>query len=125
MVAHSTAAASGSLRALTVSACNNASCASSVVSALDLDDVIATRIELGADGLAAIAYVGAGGLPKLFHCRNRDCTAGRVSALAGASRSGLEVALAMGSDGLPLVVHRADTASTQVQATHCGNRSCQ
>jgi hypothetical protein len=87
--------------------------------------VTATRIELGADGLANIAYVGAGGLPKLFHCRNRDCTAGSVSALAGASRSGLEVALATGADGVPLVVHRAVAASTQVQATHCGTRSCQ
>ena len=114
----------GSAGTVRVTHCGNAACSAGIVSttvAAGEYDAIA----MGVDGLPVVSYrdLTAGGLG-VTHCGNATCTAGNVSTVvdAGSSR-GYYTAIAIGTDGLPVVSHQ-DVATGALRVTHCGNVAC-
>ena len=84
-----------------------------------------TAIALGRDGLPVIAWSVTGeGVVHLSRCLDVLCvTAVTTNAAATDTSGGARLALAMGTDGLPIMSHGA-TGGTGLQVTHCGNVFC-
>jgi hypothetical protein len=85
-----------------------------------------TSIAIGSDGLPIISYldITAGAL-RVTHCGNTSCTAGNVSTTVDdpANLVGFYTSIAIGSDGLPIISHRDNTAGA-LRVTHCGSAAC-
>jgi hypothetical protein len=120
----------GTNSALRVTHCGNASCtAGNVSTTVDnpANDVgFDTSIAIGSDGLPIISHQDQTAFAlRVTHCGNAACTAGNVSTTVDApgNQVGFFTSIAIGSDGLPIISHRDQTASA-LRVTHCGNAAC-
>ena len=116
------------LSALRVTHCSNLACTSATSTTVDDPANLVgynPSLAIGTDGLAVIGHrdVSAGTL-RVTHCSNLACTtatSATVDTLPG--EVGHDASLAIGSDGLPVISHRANSASA-LRVTHCGNVTC-
>jgi hypothetical protein len=86
-----------------------------------------TSIAIGVDGLPIISHFDQAveGL-RVTHCGNVTCTAGNVSTTVDdlpVGAVGLFTSIAIGVDGLPVIIHR-DEGAQALRVTHCGNIQC-
>lgn len=82
-------------------------------------------LAIGTDGLPVISHLDSQALAlRVSRCGNPSCTAGTGSQIADntAGIVGVSTALAIGTDGLPIVAHEADGVTLRV--THCGDPAC-
>ena len=102
-----------------------------IISVVDDSDTITGRytdVAIGVDGFGIISYF-SNGTVRTAHCSNRLCSEATVSIIDEASSFGPVgpgaggTAVAIGGDGLPLVVYGDDSDAT-VWAAHCNNREC-
>lgn len=116
--------------ALRVTHCGNLACTAGNVSTT-VDDPANTvgsysSLAIGTDGLPVIAHhdLTAGAL-RVTHCGNVACTAGNVSTTVDDPLGlvGVDAALAIGSDGLPVIAHR-DEAAQALRVTKCSDAAC-
>jgi tRNA A-37 threonylcarbamoyl transferase component Bud32 len=91
------------------------------------DAGFSSDIAIGSDGRGIIAYRSDGNL-RAAHCSNLDCTAASISVVddddldeSGAVGS---TAVAIGGDGLPLIVY-GDDRTDSVWASHCEDVGCE
>ncbi|MEZ5293195.1 MAG: hypothetical protein R2745_19090 [Vicinamibacterales bacterium] len=85
----------------------------------------APAVAIGSDGMPIMAFRQEGSkVLGVVHCGNPACTLGNdiVFPPAGTS-AGLEPAIAIGTDGFPIISHLDDTALTLL-VTHCQNVTC-
>lgn len=84
------------------------------------------HLAIGADGLPVVSHwdLTAQAL-RITRCGNAACTSGNVSATVDdpAQSVGSQSRIAIGSDGLPLIVHR-DAAAQALRVTKCTTRDC-
>ena len=86
-----------------------------------------SAIAVGADGLAIISHQdGTAGALRVTHCGNVACTAGNVSVTVDdpVNTVGLHSAIAIGTDGLPVISHSDQTARA-LRVAKCGTATCQ
>ena len=109
--------------------CLNAACSVlSPVNALDSTDSVGdhTSITIGADGFPIISYHysdGTHGGLKVAHCGDVDCnTYTTTFADYGTGDRGLNTAITIGADGLPLVSYQGSDSTWKV--LHCANAFC-
>ncbi len=84
-----------------------------------------TAIAIGADGLPVISYHDAtANALRVTHCGDLTCSTNNVSTTIDAPRvaAGLDTAIAIGRDGLPVIAHLQE--KTGLRVTHCGNATC-
>jgi hypothetical protein len=120
-------------KSLKVLKCNDSNCLGSDESIITVDDQtvnqvgLDTAIAIGADGLPIISYADlTAGTLKVAKCGNPSCTAGNIiSTVAGstADRIGEFSAIAVGSDGLPVISFFATTA-TDLRVAKCNDAAC-
>jgi hypothetical protein len=81
-----------------------------------------STMAIGADGLPVLAYHDGSALFALWliKCGNHACTAGNVSSMVEAPRSG-SIEIAAGANGLPVLV---DFGAGGVRVTTCGDAAC-
>lgn len=115
---------------LKVAKCANAACTgTATITTVDssADAVGAfTSIASAGDGLPVIAYqdLTAGAL-KVAKCGNIACTGpATLTTVDDAANVGRHTALAIGSDGLPLIAYH-DVSAGALKAVKCGTRGCQ
>ncbi len=116
--------------ALRVTHCGNAACTNGNTSTT-VDDPINTvgsytAIAIGADRLAVISHFDStASTLRVTHCGNLLCGAGNVSTTVDdpPNEVGSDTAIAIGTDGLPIISHRDLTAGA-LRVTHCGNAAC-
>ncbi len=118
------------LGAVRVTHCGNAACTNGNVSTTVDDPVnsvgLDTSIAIGVDGLPIVSYRDVnGGTLRVTHCGNAACTAGNISTTVDdpANIVGHYSAIAIGTDGLPVISHQDVSAGT-LRVTHCGNVAC-
>lgn len=94
--------------------------------------VSSTSLRIGADGLPLVVSVdnsGGNHSVRVTHCGNASCTNGnRTISIFGPvnstnSPAPIKAALAIGSDGLPIVAH-FDPPAHDLRLTHCGDLEC-
>lgn len=114
---------------LAVTHCGTVTCAAGNVTRRpdpSANDVgIQTAIAIGADGLPVISHHDAtAGALRVTHCGDAVCGANNVSTTVDdpAATSGIDSAIAIGRDGLPVIAHTQ--AKTGLRVTHCGNAAC-
>jgi hypothetical protein len=78
---------------------------------------------LGSDGAPVYSSVGNAGGLLVTKCDDAACTTAATTTADGASSLGNFNALAIGSDGLPVVSH-FDSATSDLRITKCNSRSC-
>lgn len=117
--------------ALKVVKCGNAACSGgNVITAVDDNANIVglyTSIAIGTDGLPVISYYDqTAGTLKVAHCGNPACSAGNTIALVDdpADNVGSYSAIAIGTDGLPIISYYDQTAGT-LKVAKCATRTCQ
>jgi hypothetical protein len=86
-------------------------------------------IAVGSDGLPAVAHYKAAGFVGLrfLHCSNMACLGGTIVTLDGGTFDlvGQSPALAIGSDGYPIITHYVWSNDRQdLMATHCLDVLC-
>jgi hypothetical protein len=114
------------LSTLKVAHCDNAACTAVTPPFTvdpDVDSLVSTSIAIGTDGLPIVVYhtASAGNL-KIVHCGNAACTAGNtVTTVDTSPTGGGAAAIAIGTDGLPVISYRVSFA---LKIAHCGNVSC-
>ena len=126
MISHQDQSA-GTLR---VTHCGNVTCTAGNVSTT-VDDPINSvgyysAVAIGADGLPVISHQDqSAGTLRVTHCGNVDCTVANVSTTVDDPTNivGYSTAIAVGTDGLPIVSHWDATAEA-LRVTHCGNAAC-
>ena len=84
-------------------------------------------VAIGTDGFPVLSYdgnngAGAGGA-YVLKCGNTDCTAGNTITNIHSGYS-YDTAIAIGSDGFPVVVHTEHSPSKLVVFVKCGNAAC-
>lgn len=127
LVAHHDA----TLGAVRVTRCGNPACTNGNVSTTVDDPAnyvgFDTAIAVGSDGLPIVSYRDVnGGSLRVTHCGNPACTAGNVSTTVddpAVGIVGLFTAIAIGTDGLPVISHQ-DVSAGALRVTHCGNVAC-
>jgi predicted regulator of Ras-like GTPase activity (Roadblock/LC7/MglB family) len=85
-----------------------------------------TSIAIGADGLPVISHQNITKFAlRVTHCGNAACTSGNVSTTVDdpPNQVGIASSIAIGLDGLPMVVHSNQTARA-LRVTRCGNAAC-
>ena len=111
--------------ALRVTHCGSVACDNGNTSTTvdDQSNVLGERtaIGIGGDGLPFIAYrdVTAGTL-LVMHCGNAACSSGNLRRPIEPTESAA-IAVAIGTDGLPVISHRFNGA---LRVVHCGNALC-
>lgn len=116
---------------LYVTKCNNAACTSSSTNLADAggaNDVgWYTSIAVPADGLPLISYkdYSANDL-RVTKCGNTSCSSGNTStSFDGASNTGNDTSLAIGTDGLGIIVYTLVVVGNNEQkVAHCDNTNC-
>lgn len=110
--------------------CANAACTAGEATVVDNGPGTVGRfssLAIGRDGLPVIGHLDANvGAPRVTHCGNVACTAGNVSTTIDyPSRldAGWYGSLAIGADGLPIMVHL--DLQTGLHVTHCGSATCE
>jgi hypothetical protein len=111
-----------------VAHCNDAACTGATLSTVD-SGWNTVALVIGGDGRGLIVYSGPndGGL-KAAHCNDGACTTVSVATLEDPSvliRGSVSVAI--GTDGMPLVVYVrkiVTPSSLALQAVHCSNAAC-
>jgi hypothetical protein len=84
-----------------------------------------TAIAIGADGLPIVSYHDAtAGALRVTRCGDPACGTSNVSTTvdAPAVTAGIDSAITIGRDGLPIIAHTQ--AKTGLRVTHCGNAAC-
>ena len=84
-----------------------------------------TSVTIGADGHPFVSYYDfTNGALKLLHCGTIDCSSGNTSTTADNSENdGLDTAVTIGADGLPLISY-LDVTHSQLKVLHCANAFC-
>lgn len=135
----------GDRRAMTVAHCGDPLCSDAGAITIteidpgpDVDDLtvnvgIDPSIVIGADGLALIAYHDrTRGALKVAHCNDRPCTSATIAVLdrsPGAAGDpalpgvGMDTALAVGRDGLPIIAFR-DGDDSALKVARCSDERC-
>jgi hypothetical protein len=116
--------------AIRVTKCGNAACtAGNVTTTVDDPEGMAgsySSIAIGPDGLPLVShyYLSEGSL-RVTKCGNASCTAGNVSTVVDdpGNQVGLFPSMAFGPDGLPVISHLDNTASS-LRVTKCANTAC-
>ena len=115
--------------ALRVTHCGNVTCTNGNTSTTVDDPANAvgfyTSLAIGTDGLPVISHWDqTAGALRVTHCRNVACTSATSTTVDDpANAVGAFTSLAIGTDGLPVIGHRDDTAQG-LRVTHCGNPAC-
>ena len=116
---------------LRVTHCGNAACTSgnvnNVADAPGYSVGFTPSIAIGVNGLPVISHQAAApGALRLTHCGNAVCSAGNVSTTVDdpVNLVGLHSAIAIGTDGLPVISYQDQTART-LRVIKCGTRTCQ
>ncbi len=117
--------------ALKVAKCANAACtgAATITTVDDPANVVGafTSIAIGSDGLPVISYRDStADALKVAQCANAACTGAATITTVDdpANVVGMHTAIAIGSDGLPVISYRDSTAAA-LKVAKCGTRSCQ
>jgi hypothetical protein len=116
--------------ALRVTKCGNPACTagnvSTTVQAPGVDSGYFTALAIGADGLPVISHHdnSAGGL-RVTKCGNPACSGGNVSTTVDdpANEVGTFTAIAIGTDGVPVISHYDSTAGA-LRVTKCASQAC-
>ena len=117
--------------------CGNAACSAATDTIADPDPVAFigsdSSITIGADGLPVVSYrnekntpvTGSDDTLRVVHCGDMACaTANRtITDVDTDAGSGFSTAIAIGSDGLPVIAHRS-SVSGAVRVVHCTNVFC-
>jgi hypothetical protein len=116
--------ASGGSGALKVAHCNNAAC-SSVTTVNSGLAATATRITLGSDYLGVISFYQPSATDLwVAHCADTKCTSLTAVAVDAAQEAvGINNALTVGVDGLPVVAYKNFTNGI-LKLAHCSNVFC-
>jgi hypothetical protein len=114
---------------LGVTHCGNVNCtAGNTTTGLGLNAGNLVAIAVGADGMPIVAYEYydfTNYRPLLvIHCGNQTCTSGNTLAMVDSvDTGGLEMHIAVGSDGLPVISY-VDFANGYLKVAHCGSANC-
>ena len=84
-----------------------------------------TAIVIGADRLPVVSYFdGTAGALRVTHCGDVTCSTNNVSTTVDdpAGTAGLDSAITIGRDGLPVIAHMHEKVGLRV--THCGSATC-
>ena len=84
-------------------------------------------IAIGVDGLPVISHhATTAGALRVTHCGNAACSAGNLSTTVDdpVNSVGRQSAIAIGTDGLPVISYQDTTAGT-LRVIKCGTRTCQ
>jgi hypothetical protein len=126
VISHMDSAAQG----LRITRCGNAACTAGNVSTLadDPANPVGSRssIAVGADGLPVIAHHDATAVAlRVSKCADEACAAATESTTLDDPLvlDGYEPSIAIGTDGLPVIVHHAFFDSA-LRVTKCGNAAC-
>jgi hypothetical protein len=108
--------------------CGNAACSdNNTISMVDDSDGVGgyASIAIGSDGLPVISYWDRENIDlKVAHCGDVACTSGNTLTTVDSSGNvGYDTALAIGSDGLPVISY-FDSTNHALKVVHCGNESC-
>ncbi len=117
---------------LKVAKCGNADCSSSTQTIVDAagDTGYGTYIIVPSDGLPVISYRSESGQGsvRMAKCGNASCSSGNQNnfiADAGTNGVGTWTSIAVGPQGLPLIVYQKNTSDkTQLGVVECSNSSC-
>jgi hypothetical protein len=84
-----------------------------------------TAVTIGADGLPVIAeYVSTGGTElRVAHCEDISCSTATVTTVDSEGDVGDHVAIALGTDGLPLISYY-DESNGNLKVAHCEDAAC-
>ncbi len=84
-----------------------------------------TSLAIGTDGLAIIGHRDeTAGALRITHCLNAACTSATSTNVdVGGNAVGLYPAIAIGSDGLPVISHQ-DDVTRALRVTHCHDVAC-
>jgi hypothetical protein len=117
--------------ALKVAKCVNAACtgATTITTVDDPANAVGTHtaIAIGSDGLPVISYYDfTAGALKVAKCIDAACSgsASITTVDAPANDVGRYTAIAIGSDGLPVIAYK-DFSAAALKVAKCGTRSCQ
>jgi hypothetical protein len=115
---------------LRLSRCATITC-SSLASTITVDPTPSSignpTITLGVDGFPILATgIGVIGLGDLhvMHCGDSTCSTHPVIVADSAGVSGIAPSIAIGSDGLPVIAHRANSITFDLRVTHCSDIAC-
>ncbi|MFO1312309.1 MAG: hypothetical protein U1F41_09625 [Burkholderiales bacterium] len=113
---------------LKVAKCVNAACTgSATITAVDsVGDVGQyTDIAIGTDGFPVVSYYDLTSANlKVAKCANADCTgSAAITAVDTGGNVGLYTAIAIGTDGLPLVSYY-DSSNASLKVVKCSNAAC-
>jgi hypothetical protein len=113
---------------LRVRKCSNTACTSASETEFTTDDIgLFSKVKIGTDGYPIIAYYNAsnGGDLNILHCTNVSCSSSDspVAITEGTDDIGSHTALAIGSDGFPVIAHY-NFSDGDLMITKCGNVSC-
>ena len=109
---------------LRVTHCNDTACASSTSTLVEADTGWYAALAIGSDGLPIIAHTNSNSDDlRVTHCSDLACIASTHTTFTtiGINDSG-NPSIAIGTDGLAIVVHRASTGGFRL--THCENVLC-
>ncbi|HRQ65993.1 MAG TPA: hypothetical protein PKZ76_14215 [Xanthomonadaceae bacterium] len=113
--------------ALKVASCANSACTQSILTTVDPGGNVGefTSIAIGNDGLPVIAYYDrSNGNLKVAKCANPACTgSATLSTVDSTANVGQYTAIAVPTDGLPLIAYR-DVTNTGLKLARCANPAC-
>lgn len=84
-------------------------------------------IAIGSDGLPVISYrEKSAGAVRVAKCSNVDCSAASITTVDDPVNAvGLNISLAIGTDGLPIISHRGTGSAGGVKVLKCATLDCQ
>jgi hypothetical protein len=113
------------LSGLTVSHCDDVSCSTATTSVLDGQGGFYPAMTVGADGLGLIVDAGGpGGTLRIAHCNNPMCSSATFSTFGQSVTVNLPMAVAIGSDGLPLIAFVQGSPPHALAIAHCTDSDC-
>ena len=113
--------------AIRVAKCANAACTgATTISTLVSERSFYTSIAIGADGLPVIAFNELSGTLRVAKCANAACTGTSTITTVDdppANEVGAHNAIAIGSDGLPVISYQ-DSSAGALKVAKCANAAC-
>lgn len=112
-----------------LASCGNPTCTSvRWIRTLDAQDLpgLASRMVLGADGLPVLSYAalpGGSAVARVAKCNDAECGSVTVNRLDPTASGGLDTAIVIPADGLPLVAFSDDTNSA-ISVAKCADAAC-
>ena len=108
--------------------CKNIDCSQSVKSTLETTGTVGyySSLAIGADGFPIMSYVLYLTSVKTAKCNDIDCSspAPTISTIGAVTSQGGYTSLAIGSDGLPVIVYRDGDTNYFLQFAKCNTASC-